>query len=96
MITAALLSMSACTESTPEHETGTVFQAVSESYSTKTELGGKADGKYPVLWAEGDCITVNGVVSRPLSAEEAGPTLPRLLQRRHWLHHILPCILPMS
>lgn len=72
MIIAALLSMSACTESTPEQETGTVFQAVSESSSTKTELGGKADGKYPVLWAEGDCITVNGVVSRPLSAEEAG------------------------
>lgn len=72
MISAALLSMSACTESISELESGTVFQAVSESSSTKTELGEKTDGKYPVLWAEGDCITVNGVVSRPLSAEEAG------------------------
>lgn len=72
MISAALLSMSACTESISELESGTVFQAVSESPSTKTELGEKTDGKYPVLWSEGDRIAVNGVVSRPLSAEEAG------------------------
>lgn len=49
MISAALLSMSACTESISELESGTVFQAVSESSSTKTELGEKTDGKYPVL-----------------------------------------------
>ena len=41
---------------------------------TKTVLGLKAAGVYPVLWSVGDYITVNGVQSRPLSAWEAGST----------------------
>ena len=72
MISAAMLSMAACTESAPELETETVFTAVSDGTSTKTALGEKTDGKYPVLWSEGDCIIVNGVVSKPLTSAAAG------------------------
>ncbi|MCR5018673.1 MAG: hypothetical protein K6A64_07755 [Bacteroidales bacterium] len=39
---------------------------------TKTVLGPKAAGVYPVLWSVGDYITVNGVRSKPLTALEAG------------------------
>ena len=41
---------------------------------TKTVLGFKAAGVYPVLWSVGDYITVNGVQSRPLTILEAGAT----------------------
>ena len=72
MISAAMLALAACTESAPELETETVFTAVSDETTTKTALGEKTDGKYPVVWSEGDCIIVNGVVSKPLTAEAAG------------------------
>ena len=39
---------------------------------SKTQLGEKADGKYPLYWSEGDAIAVNGVASNPLSAEVDG------------------------
>ena len=39
---------------------------------TKTVLGPKAAGVYPVLWSAGDFITVNGVRSKALTALEAG------------------------
>lgn len=86
-ITAVLTAMAAtalvlsCTgEQQPEQKPGTepttevktVFTASAFENETKTALGDKADGKYPVLWAEGDCISVNGVVSEALTAEEAG------------------------
>ena len=34
----------------------------------RTQLGEKADGKYPLYWSEGDAIAINGVVSNPLAA----------------------------
>ena len=86
-ITAVLTAMAAtalvlsCTgEQQPEQKPGTepttevktVFTASAFENETKTALGDKADGKYPVLWSEGDCISVNGVVSEALTAEEAG------------------------
>lgn len=39
---------------------------------TKTALGEKANGKYPILWKEGDCLSLNGYSSLPLSARDAG------------------------
>lgn len=72
MISAAMLALAACTESAPELETETIFTAVSDGTTTKTALGEKTGGKYPVIWSEGDCIIVNGVVSKPLTAEAAG------------------------
>ena len=43
-----------------------------EEVAVKTVLGSKESGKYPVLWSEGDVISINGLVSKPLTAEEAG------------------------
>ena len=39
---------------------------------SRTQLGEKADGVYPLLWSEGDAIAVNGTVSAALTAEQAG------------------------
>ena len=39
---------------------------------TRTQLGEKADDTYPLTWAEGDAISVNGSVSNPLTKNEAG------------------------
>ena len=39
---------------------------------TRTQLGEKADGIYPLTWAAGDAISVNGSVSNALTADEAG------------------------
>ena len=38
---------------------------------SRTQLGEKADGVYPLYWSANDCISVNGVSSNLLSAEEA-------------------------
>ena len=39
---------------------------------SRTELGEKAEDVYPLKWSEGDQIAVNGAVSSPLKAEQAG------------------------
>ena len=36
--------------------------------SSRTQLGEKADGIYPIYWSEGDAIAINGVNSLPLTA----------------------------
>ena len=41
---------------------------------TKTTLGEKTGNYYPVLWSEGDCISVNGRGSSALTASQAGKT----------------------
>ncbi len=41
---------------------------------SRTQLGEKAEGVYPLYWSEGDKISVNGVASSALTAEEAGST----------------------
>jgi hypothetical protein len=38
----------------------------------RTQLGDEVGGFYPLLWSEGDQISVNGVASEPLSAAQAG------------------------
>ncbi|MBR2025941.1 MAG: hypothetical protein IKA07_02255 [Alistipes sp.] len=39
---------------------------------SRTQLGEKAGELYPLLWSEGDQISINGVASTALSASEAG------------------------
>ena len=39
---------------------------------SRTQLGEKADGIYPVYWSAGDAIAINGEVSYPLAAERSG------------------------
>ena len=51
---------------------GQTTLSISMAEVTKTHLGEKtAEGLYPLLWSEGDAIAVNGVVSTPLTAEQA-------------------------
>ena len=38
---------------------------------SRTQLGEKAEGVYPLLWSEGDQLAVNGVASLPLTAQQA-------------------------
>ena len=38
----------------------------------RTQLGDEVDGYYPLLWSEGDQISVNGVASNALTAAQAG------------------------
>lgn len=40
--------------------------------SAKTSLGSKEDNGYPTLWSEGDMISLNGIISKALTAEAAG------------------------
>ena len=39
--------------------------------NTRTQLGEAENGVYPITWAEGDQITVNGETSEPLAAADA-------------------------
>ena len=36
---------------------------------SRTQLGEKADGIYPLYWSEGDQLSVNGVASAALTAD---------------------------
>ena len=41
-----------------------------EEVAVKTVLGSKESGKYPVLWSEGDVISINGLRQSTLSKTE--------------------------
>ena len=52
-----------------ESQKGGVYEVtVSLEEATKTQLGEKVDGVYPLYWSEGDAIAINGVNSLPLTA----------------------------
>ena len=48
------------------------LQAGVEQTAVKTVMGDKSESKYPVYWSEGDVIAVNGALSQPLAAGDAG------------------------
>lgn len=71
VLATALLS---CTRQEQASSGDFVLEVSMPETVTKTVLGPKAAGVYPVLWSVGDYITVNGVPSKPLTALEAGAT----------------------
>ena len=48
------------------------IQASLPSSVTKVALGTESEGSFPVLWQEGDQVSLNGNLSRPLSAGLSG------------------------
>lgn len=66
------LLLSCSKESVESPVQGFSLEAGMPQVCTKTVLGAKSAGVYPVLWSSGDCIKVNGVESSPLSALAAG------------------------
>lgn len=69
VLATALLS---CTRQEQASSGDFVLEVSMPETVTKTVLGPKAAGVYPILWSAGDYITVNGVRSKPLTALEAG------------------------
>ncbi len=75
-VVAGMFAFSCVTDTTEdlgvkiEGQKGVTELAVSLEAS-RTHLGEKAEGLYPLYWSEGDAIAVNGVASTPLSAEKA-------------------------
>lgn len=61
-----------CSKETVVAPVGFSLEAGLPQTCTKTVLGAKSGGVYPVLWSSGDYISVGGVDSKPLSALEAG------------------------
>ena len=45
-----------------------VYEVAISLEASRTQLGEKADGIYPLYWSEGDAIAINGVASNPLTA----------------------------
>ena len=66
------LTVLSCTRQEQASSGDFVLEVSMPETLTKTVLGPKSAGVYPVLWSVGDYITVNGVPSKPLTALEAG------------------------
>ena len=76
MAVAAVAGVTACTTDTTDNlgvnlNGGPTTLTLSLD-DTRTQLGEKADGTYPLTWAENDAISVNGYVSNALAEDEAG------------------------
>ncbi|MBQ2026645.1 MAG: hypothetical protein II214_01955, partial [Alistipes sp.] len=52
-----------------EGQTTEITLSLEES---RTQLGEKVEGVYPLYWSEGDAIAVNGVASEPLTKAADG------------------------
>jgi hypothetical protein len=77
-VAAGMMAFSCVTDATEdlgvnlEVGKGGVHEVTLSLESSRTQLGEKTDGLYPVYWSEGDAISVNGVASQPLAPERAG------------------------
>ena len=72
---AVLFASFACTTDVTEDlgvAVGGQTEVVLSLEASRTQLGEKADGIYPLYWSEGDQISVNGIESNAISAENAG------------------------
>ena len=73
-VVAGMFAFSCVTDTTEDlgvnidGQKGGVYEvAISLAEATKTQLGEKVDGLYPLYWSEGDAIAINGIVSDPLA-----------------------------
>lgn len=72
-----LLAVCGCSKAyLPENDAGNnrkeLAVGVSLSGASKTALLSSVAGVYPAVWSEGDCISIAGNCSKPLTAAEAG------------------------
>ncbi len=74
-LVAASIAVVSCTTDVTE-DLGVVVggqtEVVLSLEASRTQLGEKADGIYPLYWSEGDQISINGIASSPIAAEDAG------------------------
>ena len=81
MAVAALFAVSCTTDVTEDLATNFVGGGKAtltlSLEGTKTQLGEKAGDLYPLFWSEGDKISVNGVESSALTAEQAGSAVAK-------------------
>ena len=72
----ALMALSCTTDTTEDLSVpganGGLTSITLSLEEARTQLGEEADGIYPLLWSEGDQISVNGVASQPLTVAQAG------------------------
>ena len=73
--TFATLAITACQtdkgfDSTIGNDSNTITVSLEQ---TRTSLGAKSDGIYPVYWSEGDRLAVNGVLSEEAQIDEKNP-----------------------
>ena len=77
LLAVVVLFTYSCTTDTTEDlgiglNNGQVTEFAVSLEESRTQLGEKAGEVYPLLWSEGDQISINGVASTALSASEAG------------------------
>ena len=75
MAIVALMAFSCTTDTTEtlvNQGVGNLTTITLSLEQARTQLGDEVDGFYPLLWSEGDQISVNGVASEPLAADKAG------------------------
>ena len=54
-----------------EGQKGGVYEVTISLEESRTQLGEKVEGLYPLYWSEGDAIAINGVASAPLTGVAA-------------------------
>ena len=79
-VVAGAFALSCVTDTTEElgvkvEGQGGVQEVAISLEQSRTQLGEKADGIYPLYWSEGDAIAINGVASNPLAAGGAANAL---------------------
>lgn len=71
-VTSCLTEYEDTTNALSSGETIEFSVALPDGSLTKTYLGERIENTFPLLWAEGDKVSMNGTVSTPVSAEDAG------------------------
>ena len=79
-VAAGLFAFSCVTDATEdlgikvEGQKDGVYEVAISLEESRTQLGEKADGVYPLYWSEGDAISINGINSLPLEGVAEGTT----------------------